>query len=144
MVGVGLGRLWDTHPKVAFAFHLCLTLFLGAAALVFLLSGRDWWAVLILTVGFLVMAAILVIFTRLAIQDDWQPEDDSHATEGRGRLVNPPSAWGSAQAPERVLWVLFAASFLLGLTLLSSNRGVGATLVVLSLPLAVVAMRAGR
>ncbi len=144
MVGVALGRLWDTHPKVAFICHLCLTLFLGGAAVVFLLSGGGWWAVLILTVGFLLMAAILVFFTWLAIQDHWQPDDYSYGTEARGRLANPRAAWGSAQAQERVLWVLFAVCFLLGLILLSSNRGVGVTLVVLSLPLAVVAMRAGR
>jgi hypothetical protein len=144
MVGVALGRLWDTHPRFAFVCHLCLTLLLGGAAVVFLLSGRDWWAVLIPTVGFLVMAAILVIFTRLAIQDHWQADDDSYGTDGRGRLVNPRAAWGSAQAQERVLWVLFAACFFGGLILLSSNKGVGATLIVLSLPLAVVAIRAGR
>jgi multisubunit Na+/H+ antiporter MnhC subunit len=34
------------------------------------------------------MAAILVFFTRLAIQDHWQPDDDSYGTEGRGRHVN--------------------------------------------------------
>jgi hypothetical protein len=144
MVGVGLGRLWDTHPKAAFLCHLCLTIFLGGAAAEFLLSGGNGWAALVLTVAFLVMAAILVFFTWLAIQNDWQADDDSYGTEGRGRLVNPRAAWGSAQTQERVLWVLFAASFLLGLTLLSSNKGVGAAFIVLSLPLAVVAMRAGR
>jgi hypothetical protein len=144
MVGVALGRLWDTHPKVAFVCHLCLTLFLGGAAVVFLLSGRNGWAALILTFGSLVMAAILVFFTWLAIQDGWQPDDDSYGTEGRGRLVNPRAAWGSARAQERALWVLFAACFLVGLVLLSSYKVVGAALIVLSLPLAVVAMRAGR
>ena len=144
MVGVALGRLWDTHPKVAFVCHLCLTLFLGGAAVVFLLSGTGWWAVLILTIGFLVMAGILVFFTRLAIQDHWQPDDDSYGNEGRGRLVNPRAAWGSAQAYERALWVLFAACFLVGLVLLSSNKFAAATLIVLSLPVAIMATRAGR
>jgi hypothetical protein len=144
MVGVALGRLWDAHPKVAFVCHLGLTVILGGAAVVFLASDRDWWAVLILTVGFLVMAAVLVFFTWLAIQDHWQPDDSSFGTESRGRLANPRAAWGSTQAQERVLWVLFAASFWLGLILLSSNKSVGATLIVLSLPLAVVAMRAGK
>jgi uncharacterized membrane protein len=144
MVGGALGRLWDSHPKVAFVCHLGLTLFLGGAAVAFLLSGGNGWAALILTVGFLVMAAILVLFTWLAIQDHWQADDDSYGTEGRGRLVNPRAAWGSAQAQERVLWVLFGASFLLGLTLLSSNKGVGATLIVLALTLAVRAIRSGK
>lgn len=39
------------------------------AAVVFLQSGRNGWAALILTVGSVVMAAILVFFTWLAIQD---------------------------------------------------------------------------
>jgi len=142
MVGVGLGRLWDTRPKVAFAFHLCLTLLLGAAAVVFLLSGRGWWIVLILAVGFLVMAVILVFFTRLAIHEHWQPDDALYGTDTRGRLVNPRAAWASAQAQERILWVLFAASFMFGLILLSSNKGIGAAPIVASLALAIVAMRA--
>jgi hypothetical protein len=29
MIGVGLGRLWDTHPRIAFVLHLLLTLYLG-------------------------------------------------------------------------------------------------------------------
>ncbi len=103
MVGVALGRLWDTHPKVAFVCHLGLTLILGGAAVVFLLSGRGWWAVLILTGGFLIVAAILVFFTWLAIQDHWQPDDSSYSTEARGRLTNPRAAWASAQGQERVL-----------------------------------------
>jgi hypothetical protein len=111
---------------------------------VFFRSGTAGWVVLILGVGFLVMAVILVFFTRLAIQDHWQPDDASYATDVRGRLANPRAAWGSAQAQERILWVLFAASFLFGLIVLSSNEGVGAALIVLSLPLAVVAMRAGK
>jgi hypothetical protein len=144
MVGVALDRLWDTNPKVAFALHLGLTLCLGGAAVVFLLSGSDWWVVLILAVGFLVMAAILVFFTRLAIQDHWHADHDSYGTEGRGRLVNPRAAWRSAQAQERVLWVLFAACFFVGLILLSSNKVIGATLIVLSLPLAIMSVRSGR
>jgi hypothetical protein len=144
MVGVGLGRLWDTHPKVAFVCHLGLTLFLGGVAVWFVVSGADGWAVLIVTAGFLVLALLLVFFTWLAIQDHWQPDDSGYGTEGRGRLVNPRAAWGSTGAPERILWVLFAASFLVGLILLSSSKVVGATLVVLSVALAFIAMRAGR
>lgn len=71
MVGVALGRLWDTHPRVAFVFHLALTLMLGGFALVFIMSGKDWGVAVILAIGFLVMAAILVLFTWLAIQDGW-------------------------------------------------------------------------
>jgi hypothetical protein len=144
MVGVGLGRLWDTHPRFAFVCHLGLTLFLGGAALVFLLSGKDSWVILMLTIGFLVMAALLVFFTWLAIQNRWQPDNSGYGTEGQGRLVNPRAAWGSAQAQERILWVLFAASFLFGLILLLSNKVIGAALIALSLPLAVIAMRAAK
>jgi hypothetical protein len=144
MVGVSLGRLWDSHPKAAFFCHLCLTIFLGGAAAAFLLSGGNGWAALVLTLAFLVIATILVFFTWLAIQNHWEADDDSYGAEGRGRLVSPRAAWGSGQTQARVLWVLFAASFLLGLTLLSSNNGVGAAFIVLSLPLAFVAMRAGR
>ena len=144
MVGVGLGRQWDTHPKVAFVCHLCLTAFLGGVALWFALSGTGGSAVLIVTVGFVVMALLLVFFTWLAIQDHWQPDNSSYGTEGRGRLVNPRAAWGSAQTRERVLWASFAAAFLFGLILLPVNGGAGATLIVLSVLLAVIAMRAGR
>jgi hypothetical protein len=144
MVGVALGRLWNTHPKTAFVCHLCLTVLLGGVAVWFVLSGTDGWAVLIVTVAFVAMALLLMFFTWLAIEDRWQPDNSSYGTEGRGRLVNPRAAWGSTQAQARILWVLFAASFLFGLILLTSNGGVGATLIVLSLPLAAVAIRAGR
>jgi len=75
MVGVGLGRLWDTHPRVAFVFHLILTVMLGGFALSFILSGNNWTAAVILTVGFLIMAAAPVFFTWLAIQDGWSRSD---------------------------------------------------------------------
>ena len=71
MVGIALGRLWDTHPKVAFIAHLGLTLVLGGATVAFLVSHAVWWAVLITALGFSVMAAILVFFTWLAIQEGW-------------------------------------------------------------------------
>jgi hypothetical protein len=144
MVGVALGRLWNTHPRVAFVCHLCLTLFLGTVAVWFVLYGGDWWVVLIVTVGFAVMALLLMFFTWLAIQDRWQPDNSSYETEGSGRLVNARAAWANTQAQARILWVLFAASFVIGLILLSSNGVAGATLIALSLPLAGVAIRAGR
>jgi hypothetical protein len=71
MAGIGLGRLWDTHPRVAFALHLGITVMLGGFALSFILSRSNWTAALILTIGFLLMAATLVLFTWLAIQDGW-------------------------------------------------------------------------
>ena len=39
MGGVGLGRLWDTHPKVAFVLHLLVTVYLGALAVCLLVTG---------------------------------------------------------------------------------------------------------
>jgi len=71
MVGVGLGRLWDTHPRIAFVFHLGITAMLGGFALSFIVSGNNWTAAVILTIAFVVMAVILVFFTGLAIQDGW-------------------------------------------------------------------------
>lgn len=73
---MGLGRLWDTHPRVAFVSHLAITVMLGGFALSFISSGHNWIAVLITGVGFLAMAATLVFFTWLAIQDNWQRSDD--------------------------------------------------------------------
>jgi hypothetical protein len=140
MIGVALGRLWDTHPRVAFVLHLGIAVMLGGFALSFILSGNDWGAAVILTIGFLVMTAILVVFTSLAIKDHWQSHDYSYGSQ----LPSPRAAWGNAQALERVLWVLFAAAFLSGWVLLSAGSGLGVALVVLSLPLAIVAMRVGK
>lgn len=76
MAGFALGRLWDTHPKVAFVLHLIITVMLGGFALMFIQSASDAVVALILTISFLVMGAILVFFTWLAIQDHWQKSDD--------------------------------------------------------------------
>jgi hypothetical protein len=71
MAGSALGRLWDTHPRVAFAFHLIITAMMGGFAVMFLRSGREWVVALITTAGFMAMAATLVFFIWLAIQDHW-------------------------------------------------------------------------
>lgn len=73
---MGLGRLWDTHPRVAFVFHFAITVMLGGFALSFIWSGHNWMAALITGVGFLAMTATLVFFTWLAIQNHWQKSDD--------------------------------------------------------------------
>jgi hypothetical protein len=51
MVGVGLGRLWDTHPKVALVLHLLLTVYLGALAVWLFVTGATGTAV-VLAIGF--------------------------------------------------------------------------------------------
>jgi hypothetical protein len=75
MVGIGLGRLWDTHPRVAFVLHLGITVMLGAFAVSFVWSGNNWTLSVVLTIGFLVMAAVLAFFTWAAIQDGWSRSD---------------------------------------------------------------------
>jgi hypothetical protein len=69
MAGISLGRLWDTHPRVAFVFHLTITVMLGGFALSFIWSGTQWVVALVLAAGFVLMAASLVFFTWVAIQD---------------------------------------------------------------------------
>jgi len=141
MGGVGLGRLWDSHPKWAFALHLAVTLMLGGFAVSALIAGGGWSAVIVVA-GFAVMAASLAVFTWSAIQRDWRP--DQSETWDSPSTPSPSVAWESAQTAERVLWVLFAVVFLTGMALLLARSVVGFVLVVLSLALAIVAMRAHR
>jgi hypothetical protein len=75
MAGISLGRLWDTHPRVAFVFHLIITVTLGGFALTFIWSGREWIVALVLASGFVLMAASLVFFTWVAIQDHWSSSE---------------------------------------------------------------------
>jgi hypothetical protein len=141
MVGVALGRLWDAHPKLAFVCHLCITLTLGGATVAFVLSGTPWLAVVIVGLGFIAMAAILVFFTGLAIQNHWQPDDHSYGTDAHSRLANPRAAWGSAQARERALWTAFAVVFLVGLALSMAKNVLGLAFILLAIALALVAVR---
>ena len=39
MGGAALGRLWDTHPKMAFVLHLLMTVYFGALAVSLFGSG---------------------------------------------------------------------------------------------------------
>ena len=138
MVGVGLGRLWDTHPKVAFVLHLLLTVYLGALAVWLFVTGATGGGV-VLAIGFAVMAGSLVLFTWLAAQNNWQSDDSSYA--GRGQVVGPRAAWTNTQARGRILWVLFGVAFLSALVLLLANSVVGVELILVAFVLAVVAMR---
>src|SRR2546426_8914302 len=103
MVGVGLGRLYDTHPGV-FVLHLLVTVYLGALAVWLFVTGATGGGVA-LTIGFAVMAGSLVVFTLLAAQNKWQSDDTSY--DGRGHVVSPRAAWTNTQARGRILWVLF-------------------------------------
>lgn len=138
MGGVGLGRLWDTHPKVAFVLHLLLTVYFGVLAVGLFLSGNTGGGV-VLTIGFAVMAGSLVTFTWLADQNNWQSDDTSY--EGRGQVVSPRAAWTNTQARGRILWVLFGVAFLSALVLLLAKSFVGIGLILVAFVLAVVAMR---
>jgi len=138
MGGVGLGRLWDTHPKVAFVLHLLLTVYFGVLAGGLFLSGNTGGGV-VLTIGFAVMAGSLVTFTWLAAQNNWQSDDTSY--DGRGQVVSPRAAWTNTQVRGRILWVLFGVAFLSALVLLLAKSVVGVALILVAFVLAVVAMR---
>src|SRR5229473_7628983 len=99
MAGVALGRLWDTHPKVAFVLHLLVTVYLGAISVWLLITGATGGGV-VLTIGFAVMAGSLVLFTLLAAQHNWQSDDTSY--DDRGQVVSPRAAWTNTQARGRI------------------------------------------
>src|SRR5690348_5341983 len=109
MVGAALGRLWDTHPKLAFVLHLLLTVYLVALAVWLFVNGATGIAI-VLTIGFAVMAGSLVLFTWLEAQGGWQPDDS--LDDGRGHVVRPRVAWTNTQARGRIFWVLFGIAFL--------------------------------
>src|SRR6266480_1957786 len=140
MGGVGLGRLWDTHPRVAFVLHLLLTVYFGVLAVGLFLSGNTGGGV-VLTIGFAVMAGSLVTFTWLAAQTNWQSDDTSY--DGRGQVVSPQAAWTNTQLRGRILWVLFGVAFLSALVLLLAKSVVGVALTMWAFVLAVVGMRKG-
>jgi len=138
MVGVGLGRLWDTHPKAAFVLHLLVTVWLGALAVWLFVTGAAGVGV-VLTIGFAVMAGSLVLFTLLAAQNNLQSPGISYG--GRGALGRPRAAWINTQARVRILWVLFGIAFLSALVLLRAKSIVGVALILVAFVLAIVAMR---
>jgi hypothetical protein len=142
MGGVGLGRLWDTHPKVAVVLHLLLTVYFGVLAVGLFLSGNTGGGV-VLTIGFAVMAGSLVLFALLAAQNNWRSDDTSY--DGRGHVVGPEAAWTNTKARARILWVLFGVAFgvafLSALVLLVAKSIVGVVLILAAYVLAIVAMR---
>lgn len=141
MGGVALGRLWDTHPKVAFVLHLLLALYLGVLAVGLFISGNTGGG-LVFTIGFVVMAGSLAMFTWFAAENDWQSDDTSDTShDGRGRVVSPPAAWANTRAWGRILWALFGVAFLSSCALLIARSVAGVALIVVALALAIVAMR---
>ena len=138
MVGSALGRLWDTHPKVAFVLHLLLTVYLGVLAVGTFFSG-DTGVGIVLGLGCVAMAASLVTITWLAVRNDWQPDGSTY--DGRGQVVSPRAAWTNTRARGRILWVLFGVAFLLALLLLLAESIVGVALILAAFVLAMAAMR---
>jgi len=139
MIGAALGRLWDTHPKLAFVLHLLLTAYLAALAVWLFVTGATGVGV-VLTIGFVVMAGSLVLFTWLEAKNGWQ-SDDSSLYDGRGNVVSPRAAWTNTQARGRILWVLFGVAFLAALVLLIAKSMVGIALILVAFGLAIIAIR---
>ena len=70
MGGVALGKLWDTHPRLAVFLHSAACVLL-AVSTVQSLFAHDWSGGAIVGVGFVIVAASLVGFTREAIGRHW-------------------------------------------------------------------------
>jgi len=138
MFGVALGRLWDTHPRVAFVIHLLTTVYLGALAVWLFVTGATGGGV-VLTIVFTLMAGSLVFFTWFAAQSNWQSDDTSY--DGRGQVVSPRAAWTNTQPRGRIFWVLFGVAFLSALLLFLDRSVVGVALILVAFALAIIAMR---
>src|SRR2546427_3482158 len=137
MVGVGLGRLYDTHPGV-FVLHLLVTVYLGALAVWLFVTGATGGGVA-LTIGFAVMAGSLLLLLWLAAQNNWQANDTSY--DGKGQAVGPRAAWTNTQVRGKIFWVLFGVVFLSALLLLNARSVVGIALILVAFVLAIIAMR---
>src|SRR5438309_8870055 len=122
MVGVGLGRLWDTHPRVAFVLQFLVTVYLGALVVWLFVTGATGGGVA-LTIGFAVMAWSLLLLLWLAAQNHWQANDTSY--DGKGQVIGPRAAWTNTQVRGRIFWVLFGIVFLSALVLLNPGASSG-------------------
>ena len=138
MVGVALGRLWDTHPKVAFVLHVLVTVYFGALAVWLFVTGATGAGV-VLTIAFAVMVGSLVLFTWFEAQNSWRSDDASY--DGRGQVVSPRAAWTNTQSRGRIVWVLFGVCFLSAFVLLLAGSVIGVAMIVVALVLAITAMR---
>lgn len=138
MGGIGLSRLWASNPKIAFFLHLGVTVLAAGATLVVALSGGGW-GTLAVFVAFLLLAASLVFLTWAAIKNGWQP--DSYDGQTGSNVPSPSVAWNNTQAAGRILWIVFALTFLSALAFLLARSPVGIALILVAFVLAVVAMR---
>ena len=139
MGGVGLSRLWATHPRLAFVLHLLITVLAGIAVVTTASTGASWGTLLVLA-AFLLMAGSLVFLTWTAVQEGWQP-DHEYGANGTP-MVSLRAAWVSAPTQERLLWLFFAVAFVSGLVMMLGRSLIGAALLLAALLLAIVAMRA--
>ena len=68
---MALGRLWDTHPKLAFPLHVVTCGMIGFTAIYLWTQGSGWATVVILAVLFLIDVAAVVVCTVDAAQRGW-------------------------------------------------------------------------
>lgn len=71
MAGSALGKLWGTHPRIAFALHLGACVFFAILLAWGIVKLFEWYIDLMLAVGLALMALTLVVFTREAIARGW-------------------------------------------------------------------------
>lgn len=141
MTGIALGRLWSSHPRIAFVVHFVFTLIAVGATIGAVTTGPTWAAVLLCCV-LLLMVSSLVFLTWSAAQNGWRP-DYEYGYSGRS-MLSPRAAWATAQTSERIIWPVFAVTIVAGLVLLTFANLIGFVLVLFSVALGFVGMRAGR
>jgi hypothetical protein len=70
MGGAALGKMWDTHPRLAAFLHSAACVLLAVFTVQFFLA-HDWAGMAIVGIGFVIMAITLVVFTREATGQHW-------------------------------------------------------------------------
>ena len=115
---------------------------LGAYEIAFIFGRVGSTGVLIMGIGFTVMAGSLVFLTWDAMNNRWQPDD--YSGSGGQSVPSARAAWAGAKTGERILWPLFGLFFLGGLILMLAHNVVGLVMFALCFPTAILAMLAGR
>lgn len=123
---------------MAFVLHLLLTIYIGSLGL-WSLASASTGVMVVLAIGFLLMAGSLVTLTWEAVHNNWQPDYSGYG--GGGQLASPRVAWANTQTWGRILWLLFALAFLSAFVLLAARSIFGVVLIVVAFVLAIVAMR---